>query len=202
MEALVFDFETTGLNLHPNARVALQPRAIEFAGLLIDADGEEHGELSFLCHPGKQITVEITKITGITNEDLASAHPFSRWLPRLRELFAAADILVAHNLPFDHDIMSRELATAHALEDWPWPKHNLCTAQLHEPLWGRRPRLVELYESVVGTKYVQTHRALDDVRALARIVHERQLISLVASMPKIANTGFPTGFRADQRGAT
>lgn len=198
MKALVFDFETTGLPFHPNARPQLQPRAIEFAGVLVDAAGSEHAELTFLVHPGQLISTEITKITGLTNEDLAEAKPFGHWVPQLRELVKRADIFVAHNLPFDHGILAHELAIAGALQGWPWPTHNLCTAQLYEPLWGRRPRLIELFESVTGAKYEQTHRALDDVRALARIVQQEKLIDLIATTPSAYGVYFPTGFRPDQ----
>lgn len=200
MKALVFDFETTGLPYHPNARPRLQPRAIEFAGLLVDKKGNERAELNFLCNPGQEISAEITKITGITNEMLQDQKPFREFLPRLRQIVSAADILIAHNLPFDHGIMSHELATILELETWPWPKHNLCTAQLYEPSWGRRPRLIELFESVTGTKYEQTHRALDDVRALAKIVLQENLIELIASTPGAYGVYFPTGFRPDQPG--
>jgi DNA polymerase III epsilon subunit-like protein len=200
LKALVFDFETTGLPFHPNARANLQPRAIEFAGLLVDGLGHECGELNFLCHPGQEISAEITKITGITNEMLADAKRFREYFPRLQQIVSAADILIAHNLPFDHGIMAHELATMGALAAWKWPKHNLCTAQLYEPIWGRRPRLIELFESVTGSKYEQTHRALDDVRALARIVHQEKLIDLVSSTPGAYGIYLPTGFRPDQSG--
>jgi DNA polymerase III epsilon subunit-like protein len=200
MNGLVFDFETTGLPFHPNARPTLQPRAIEFAGVLVDARGAELEELTFLCHPGQAISEEITKITGITNETLADAQPFSAHVERLRSLVSKAQIFIAHNLPFDHGIMSHELATLGLLRDWPWPKHNVCTAQLYEPLWGRRPKLIELFEDVTGSKYEQTHRALDDVRALARIVKQENIIARIASTPGAYGIHFPTGFRSDQPG--
>lgn len=198
MRALVFDFETTGLPFHPNARAHLQPRAIEFAGVLVDSSGAEHGELNFLCHPGQAISAEITKITGITNEALEHQHPFATHIEAVRELMSGADILVAHNLPFDHWILWCELTRIGALQWWPWPKHNLCTAQLYEPLWGRRPRLVELFEAITGNTYQQTHRALDDVRALATIVQQEKLIETVASTPGAYGIHFPTGIRADR----
>jgi len=202
MKALVFDFETTGLTLHPNAKPHLQPRAIEYAGVLIDAAGVEHGELNFLCQPGQEISAEITKITGITNEDLATATPFANWLPRLRGQFIRADILIAHNLPFDHAILAHELALAGASEGWPWPRINLCTAQTYEPLWGRRPRLIDLHEAVLGEKYDQTHRALDDVRALAKIVVQEKLLDLIASAPSAHGVYLPTGFFSSQQGSS
>lgn len=200
MKALVFDFETTGLVLHPNTKPDKQPRAIEFAGLLVDREGRELRELTFLINPCQQISAEITKITHLTNEDLAPAKLFREYLVPLRGIFSAADILIAHNLPFDHSMMAHELATCGALEGWPWPKHNVCTAQLYEPLWGRRPKLIDLYQDKTGKVYEQTHRALDDVRALAEIVHKENIIDEVAATPGAYGIYLPTGFRADQQG--
>jgi DNA polymerase III alpha subunit (gram-positive type) len=199
LKALVFDFETTGLPFHPNARAALQPRAIEFAGLLVDARGEELEELTFLSNPGQLITAEITKITGLTNDDLKDQPPFEHYFPQVKALVTKADIFIAHNLPFDHGILETELRVAGLLQDWPWPRLNCCTAQLYEPLWGRRPKLIQLFESVTGDKYEQTHRAIDDVRALARIVSEEKLIDQIASTPYSYGIYFPTGFRSSAR---
>lgn len=198
--ALVFDFETTGLPFHPNAKPSLQPRAIEFAGCVMTQDGTILSEHNWLINPGCQIDEVITKITGLTNEDLATAEPFVAGLDRLRALCAGVDALVAHNLPFDHGILAHELATAGALAGWPWPVHGLCTAQTYEPLWGRRPKLTELFEAVTGTTYQQTHRALDDVRALATVVAQEKLLDLIASTPRPDRVQFPTGFRPDQPG--
>lgn len=179
MSALIIDFETTGLTLHPDAKPELQPRAIEFAGVLLNSNGEIVASDSFLIRPPQEVSAEITKITSITNEMLATAEPFPRHLDRLRALFAEASALVAHNLPFDRAIMAHELRLA-GVSEWPWPAHELCTVQLYEPTWGRRPRLVELYESVLGRKYEQTHRALDDVTALAEIVRQEKILEFIA----------------------
>lgn len=200
MNALIFDTETTGLTMHPHARPSLQPRVIEFAGLLIDESGTELDELVFLCNPGQLIDAVIMKITGLSNEDLIPAPPFSENVPKLRALFEKADMLVAHNLPFDHALISHELARLGLLEKWPWPRALLCTAQTYEPIWGHRPKLIELFQHVTGEEYQQTHRAMDDVRALARVVVKEDLITIASTCPQ-AFTGFPpTGFRDNQPG--
>lgn len=170
MSALVFDWETTGLLLHAAAPLELQPRAIEFGGVLVGGDGRVLAEFGSLIDPGEQITAEITKITGITNDDLRAAPRFAGVLPRIKELFAAADLMIAHNLSFDMTILQLELRRHAALEGFPWPSASLCTVEAFAPLWGRRPKLTELYLHVMDRPLAQTHRALDDVRALAEIV--------------------------------
>lgn len=168
----VIDFETTGLTLHPDAPLSKQPKSIEFGGVLLDSEtGEVKTELSLLIHPGEEITAEITKITGITNDQLAGALPFSEQLPVLREFFAQAAWVFAHNLLFDKAILMFELQRL-GITDFPWPTREMCTVGLYRDQYGHNPRLVELYEDVIGVPLQQTHRALGDVHALVEILQK------------------------------
>jgi DNA polymerase III epsilon subunit-like protein len=81
---------------------------------------------------------------------------------------------VAHNLPFDRAIMRGELAR-HGVTDFPWPEREVCTVGLYKEAWGRNPKLLELYEDVLGRPLAQTHRALDDVKALVEIIQSEEL---------------------------
>jgi DNA polymerase III epsilon subunit-like protein len=169
MIALVFDWETTGLTLHADAPLDKQPRAIEFGGLLVRDDGSFVREFGTLINPGEPISEEITRITGITNAELAGAPRLRDVLDDIRSLFAEANCMIAHNLSFDRAILAHELAR-HSVTDWPWPAASICTVETYAPLWGRRPKLTELYQDVIGQPLAQTHRALDDVKALAQII--------------------------------
>lgn len=174
MNIIVFDTETTGLTLHPDAPVTKQPRMIEFGAVLLGAGGRVEEEASILINPGEPLTPEITKITGLTDADLRDAPPFITVLPQLRRLFESADCVMAHNLPFDKAIVRGELARANVTDLW-WPPRELCTVGLYRSLWGRNPRLVELYAAVMGRPLAQTHRALDDVKALVEIIQKEEL---------------------------
>ena len=175
---IVFDTETTGLTLHPDAPVNKQPRMIEFGAVLMDPrNGEIVEEASILIHPREEVTAEITKITGITNDDLKDAAHFEDVLPQIRRIFSEATCVMAHNLPFDKAILRGELARANVL-DFPWPRQELCTVGLYKDAWGRNPRLIELYEHVLGRPLAQTHRALDDVKAMCEIITAEQLWQL------------------------
>ena len=134
----------------------------------MDASGEILEELNVLINPGCVLPAVITKITGITDEDLDGLPGFDHFMPQIRAMFEKADVLIAHNLPFDATLMELELARL-KVEDWPWPKINLCTVQEHTEEWGRRPKLTELYKHYMGEPLAQTHRAIDDVKALAAI---------------------------------
>lgn len=169
---LVYDTETTGLPLHPHSNMDKQPRIIEFGAALVDEDGEVQHEYNVLINPEEPLDEKITKITGLTDEDLLDQPTFPAAAREIRKLFAKADVLVAHNLPFDAYLVELELLR-HDMDDWPWPRYNLCTVQEHVDEWGRRPRLIELYEDTFGEPLAQTHRALDDVHALVAICQHK-----------------------------
>lgn len=173
--AIIFDTETTGLPLHPAAALELQPRCIEFGAVLMSLeDGAVIEDANILIAPGVPLPPEITKITGITEDDLRGASTFVEVAPQLRRIFSQAAAVVAHNLPFDKSIIKFELAR-HGITDFPWPARETCTVGLYRAEWGRNPRLIELYEAVMGRPLAQKHRALDDVRAMVEIIHKEEL---------------------------
>jgi DNA polymerase III epsilon subunit-like protein len=172
---LAFDTETTGLTLHPDAAVDKQPKMIEFGGVLVSLrDGSIVEEIEILVNPGEPLEAIITKITGLTDDDLKDAAPFKDVLPQIARVFAAADVCVAHNLPFDKAIVHGELAR-NGITEFPWPRREACTVGLYREAWGRNPKLLELYESVMGKPLAQTHRALDDVLAMVEIIQKEEL---------------------------
>lgn len=177
---LLFDTETTGLTLHPDAELRKTPRCIEFGGVLMNRKtGAVEEEISILINPGVPLEPIITKITGLTDADLADAPSFEQVLPQLRRIFGAARCTVCHNAPFDKAIIRGELARIQCL-DFPWPAQTLCTVGLYKDAWGRNPKLTELYAHVMGRPLAQTHRALSDVMAMVEIFQKEKLWQLIA----------------------
>lgn len=172
---LTFDTETTGLYKHPHAKMAVQPKIIEFGGALLDQDGNIVDELQLLINPGEPLEAIITKITGLTDEDLVDEPPFTEVYPLIRDFFARADAVIAHNLPFDYTLVNLELQR-HELTDFRWPKIRICTVQENVPVWGRRPKLTELYARHIEQPLAQTHRAIDDVRALVEVIKKQGVL--------------------------
>lgn len=172
----IFDTETTGLTLHPNAPLHKQPQIIEFGFALME-EGEVTETANILINPGCELDPVITKITGITDADLVGAPSFEGVLPQIRRLFAKADVAVAHNLPFDKALLHFELARLEVM-DFPWPTGQMCTVALYRDIWGYNPKLLQLYEHVMGEPLNQTHRALDDVMAIVDIVKKEKLWSI------------------------
>jgi DNA polymerase-3 subunit epsilon len=174
---IVYDTETTGLTLHPDAPLNKQPRMIEFGAALLNARGEIEATESIIIDPREPLSPEITKITGLTDDDLRGQPTFPEALPRIRSIFARASTVMAHNLPFDKAILWGELARTE-FRDFPWPEQELCTVGLYREAWGRNPKLTELYASVKGQPLAQTHRALDDVLALVEVIQAEGLHEL------------------------
>jgi DNA polymerase III epsilon subunit-like protein len=168
MRFAVFDTETTGLPIHKDGPLSLQPRVIEFGGIITDGH-EIIRELEFICDPKMQISDEITKITGLKNSDLRGKPEFDDFIPQLQSFFMDADAYVAHNASFDRHMLQFDLRRYK--KDLPYiffPRIPICTVEETFHMYGRRMKLIELYELLVGP-YVQKHRAIDDVRLLHAI---------------------------------
>lgn len=164
MRIAIFDTETTSLTLPSVAPIEKQPKIIEL-GILIVVKGEIFSEHNWLINPNEQITEEITKITGITNEDLKDKPTFIELLPKIKETFSGCELGLAHNAPFDTAMVENECKRA-GIEEKILPPETICSVQEYVHLFGRRPKLTELYERFVGKELEQTHRAIDDVKAL------------------------------------
>jgi len=174
---IVFDTETTGLTLHPDAPLSKQPKIIEFGAVILE-QGEIVETASILINPQESLTPEITKITGLTDEDLKNEKPFADNYQYLCELFGSCGHVMAHNLPFDRAMILNEVARIPSAIGFPWPERETCTVGLYKEQWGYNPNLRKLYEDVMGKPLAQTHRALDDVKALVEIIQEEELWAL------------------------
>lgn len=170
---IIFDTETTGLVKHPNAPLAKQPRMIEFGAITLSlANGKVMKKFKQLVNPGEPLTDEITKITGITNDDLEGQPTFEAAWKKIFAFIKPATMLLAHNEPFDRAIVDYELKRANKTYVWP---QTFCTISLYRERWGRDMKLTELYASLIGKELDQKHRALSDVEALVEIVQKEKL---------------------------
>lgn len=178
---VVFDTETTGLPKHPDAKMSVQPKIIEFGAALVDENCEVHDTLQLLINPYEELEEVITKITGLTDEDLVDEPPFLEVYPQIKSMFERAQGVVAHNLPFDFTLVNMELQRHELTADFTWPRHKICTVQENVPTWGRRPKLTALYKHLLDKPLAQTHRALDDVMALLEVVKEQEILHAYVS---------------------
>lgn len=175
MKILIFDTETTGLPKPSAAPVADQPKIIEIACVKIDLKEDKWSYFDKLINPAMALPSIITKITGITDDDLDCMPYFHKILPGLKFFFQGVDVLIAHNLQFDKTMLELELKRA-GCEDFPWPAKNVCTVNWLSTLYGpsQSLKLEKIYGVVMGHPMTKSHRAKDDCLAVATILAKRK----------------------------
>lgn len=99
---VAFDTETTGIWAASN-------RLVEVAGVKFRFGREETETFSELINPRREISDEVIRVHGITNEMVASADTAGEVLKRFVEFCGPDSILIAHNAPFDISHVGCEL---------------------------------------------------------------------------------------------
>jgi DNA polymerase-3 subunit epsilon len=154
-QPLVFvDIETNGLD-HVRGRV------LEVAAIRVE-HGKIVGTLNTLLDPETEVPYYITKLTGITSNDVAGAPTFDQVADELQELLSGA-IFVAHNVRFDYSFLKQEFGR---LGMTFLPKQ-LCTVRLSRALYPheRGHKLQDLITRH-NFSFAQRHRAYDDAAVL------------------------------------
>lgn len=174
MKALVFDTETTGL---PKKTMDLrqQPKIIELAAIAVDLDsGEELVRFESLFDPKQTLDPIITKITGLKDSDLRDQPLFGEKQQAFLGMMMRCDAIVAHNLSFDHSMLSFEFSRLDMIDRYhnSLPKARICTVEQTVFIKRRRLKLSELHEHLFGEAFEGAHRAMVDVEALVRICVE------------------------------
>ena len=156
---LVLDTETTGLDWRAE-------KIIELAMLAVDIDlqtGLPVGPVEVyegFEDPGRPIPPEITKLTGITNQDV-KGHQLDE--ATIKDMVERADLIVAHNAGFDRPFVENRLevfehkAWACSFAGIDWKAQGLGSAKL------------EFLCSELGWFY-DAHRAQVDCHALLRVL--------------------------------
>ncbi|MEE8382674.1 MAG: 3'-5' exonuclease [Thermodesulfobacteriota bacterium] len=171
MNKIILDTETTGM-LKPSVNGLLaQPHMIEIFCCKIDDEFNLIDEFYSLIKPPIPIPKLITKITGIDDEMVKDAPSFIKIYLSLAEFFQDTDVMVAHNLSFDRDIVANELKRIDKLLNFPWPIHHYCTVEESIHIKGYRLKLAQLHKMATGNMPVGMHRAKDDVYTLIKCYH-------------------------------
>jgi DNA polymerase III subunit epsilon len=174
---IILDTETTDLLKPEGADLSTQPHIIEIAMVQLHHSSYKIvDEYQALLDPGVPLDEEThKKITGLTNADLAGKPNFLELVDEIAEFCRGQEVLIAHNLAFDRGVLVAELKRIGREFSFPYPPKQICTVDSTRHLRGHRLKLTELYELKIGKKLKQTHRAMDDVLALAAIVKEMKL---------------------------
>lgn len=170
MIAFLFDTETTGLVDNMTIPLDKQPSIIEFFGHAVNLEtGEVLSEIEHLIKPPNPISEEITRITGITNEDLSTCAPFQVYSELIRKAIESYDLVIAHNLSFDREMLTLEFMRLN--QELVWPR-TLCTVEATVHLLGYRLNLTGLHQHLFGEGFPEAHRARHDVAAMTRCAIE------------------------------
>ena len=182
MRIVLFDTETTGLPIHFEGNLSIQPRIIEFGAIIVQ-DGIIVEKVNQVINPQMQIEEIITKITGLTQSDVDSGMLFKDFMPTIAATFEGADCVIAHNLAFDRFLLQCEMRRMKLdLENVNWPSLEICSVQETTPSYGYRKKLEDLHNEHVG-EFAQTHRASDDCELMLAVCQKLGIIDMLEALP-------------------
>ncbi len=157
----VVDVETTGGS--PATAALTEIAAAKYQG------GECVGEFQSLVDPGREVPPLISLLTGITDDMVLGAPPVSSVLPSLLE-FVHGSVIVGHNVGFDLSFLDAALA-----DNGYEPLGNTVVDTLALARRLVRPDVPNCKLRTLATslrlEHLPSHRALDDVRATADLLH-------------------------------
>ncbi len=178
---VAFDTETDGIN---------NPRLVELGAVLVDLSDDgtttERASISLVVRPdGYEIPAGAAAVHGISTElALAIGVPLVVAVSVLTNLWAVAEVRVAHNLEFDDRVLDGALATLGRASTLRRPP-GICTKDLAAPILNlpptnrmvqfghgdkpKSPSLAEAYRRFFGEDPPNAHSALADARACARV---------------------------------
>ena len=171
---MLFDTETTGLSFPRDEIIEFSAVVVErINGQIVVA--EEYDRLIRLS-PGNTVPPEITKLTGISNEDIAQRGiPKAELCADIARMIAGNTLLLAYNAHFDLSFLyylllrhgdasilkgKDKLDLLTVYKDRHSYPHKLCNA-------------IEVYD--LAGKVVNSHRAIDDVLATVEVMKAMEL---------------------------
>ena len=165
---IVFDIETTGLKA--------ESETITEIGAVKIMDGEIVNTFSKLINPQREISPQITELTGITNEMVKDASTIDQVLPEFLDFCGmrnnVKNTIVAHNAKFDVGFIKAEVARYNeknekgklSFDDYPV----IDTVALSKELFpDEKTHKLDAVCQRLGVSLENHHRALDDATATA-----------------------------------
>jgi DNA polymerase III epsilon subunit-like protein len=192
---LIFDTETTGLIPKHTVPLDEQPYVLQLSYIVYDVETNRVIKVAdFIIRPPDHVVIQplITEITGITRELCDSQGvPIDVALREFYEDYLRCDLIVAHNIEFDSEMIRIEIMRNLDLETTGCPLiktlfpldnskptyctmihgRKLCNIQRTAAsgrIWIKPPKLEELYERLFGEKPQNLHNALVDTYVCLR----------------------------------
>ncbi|TVY04603.1 ATP-dependent DNA helicase DinG [Cohnella terricola] len=159
MKFAVLDFETTGMSSDKD-------EIIQTGLAFIDEAGAVCSTYASFVRPSKPIPAEITRLTGISDADVASAPELGEMLNEIVPLLQDA-VLVGHNVGFDAHFLQAALDSSGYL---PFAGRMIDTVELARVLYPTEPSfsLTSLTERL-GISHDRPHQADSDAIATAEL---------------------------------
>ena len=187
MRYLVFDTETTGLpTSKDSAHVArnIWPHLVSISWVIIDSKNIVKKQ-SYIIKPEWSIPEESTRIHGITYEQ--ALHDGVDLSIVMKEFMNEKyDILVAHNINFDYNVLIQAIQWDLGWEFVPIEKRictmeiakNLCKIPFPNGRGYKYPKLSELYQFLFHKKpdILKLHTSVYDVELLAECITNSNLL--------------------------
>lgn len=155
---IAFDTETTGLN-------STSDRVIEIGAIKFDKSGVID-KFETLINPQRSIPTECTEINHITDEMVKDAPLAVDALASFSE-FAKDSILIAHNVNFDLNFISEELARTKLPALKNKALDTLTFVRWAYPLLGKYN--LQLMARLMNIEVTDAHRAFDDARVCMEV---------------------------------
>lgn len=183
MNILFFDVETNGLPKNwkaPMKEVENWPRVISLAYLLVSETAMPLLEKHVLIKPDGWVmpTAQFWIDNGFSQEkSMAEGIPIHQALSELLMAINNCDVMVAHNVSFDHNVVGAEMIRAGLRADK--SSRKICTMntttdllQLPGRFGFKFPKLMELYTFLFQKEFEGAHDALADVKACSECFFE------------------------------
>jgi DNA polymerase-3 subunit epsilon len=151
---IYLDIETSGGNF-------MSSRITEIGAIRVENE-KIVDEFKSLVNPGHPLPYWITKLTGITDNDLVHA-PYFEDIAYQLNTFLDGAVFIAHNVRFDYSYIKRELAAA----GYSYSPKLLCTVRLSRAIYPEHKG--HSLEKIINRHAISVsarHRAYDDALAI------------------------------------
>lgn len=167
MKILFFDTESTGLISNTLLSLDKQPEVFEFYGYRADSENNYQmiDELHCFAKPTKPMEKGASRATGKKDSDFVNFALFSESAEKIKAFLESADLIVAHNVLYDVNIINFEMQRLGMKVNWP---KVFCSVEQTEHIFGYRLSLTALHEYLFGETFGKAHTADSDVHALGR----------------------------------
>ena len=189
---LFFDTETTGLPKNYKVHYSEKdnyPFLVQLAWILYQNEKEISFSDFIIIPNGFEIPESAINIHGFSNEYCnENGYDLKKILNKFYTDFKLCDMLVAHNLEFDKNIICSELyrnnAAKHAEEIY--KSKGLCTmkesidfCKIPGKYGNKFPKLSELHTQLFSENFDNAHNALNDIRATAKCFFEMKKRNII-----------------------